>query len=109
MPFSWILNLKMSGIPVDDVAIPVDVMMTICMQPILHKMRLLKSRRMALCMDGRLKINNKRGDVKGEYECDDPFKNGSHIVLVRKVGGNEHNRENKLHQNKGEFNPERRP
>lgn len=63
---------------------------------------------MALCMDSRLEVNNKRRNIKGENKGDDPFKNGGDVILMRESSRSKYDGEDKLDENKGKFDPKGR-
>lgn len=63
---------------------------------------------MVLCMYGWFEVNNEGGDVKGEDEGDDPFENGSDVVLMRESSRGEYDGQDKLNKNKRKFDPKGR-
>lgn len=77
---------KMGRGPISHKAIPGQAIAPVYIESILHLMRLLKPRRVALCIDGWLEVNNKRSDIKGEDEGNDPFEDGGDVVVVGEGG-----------------------
>lgn len=91
--------------PISHEAIPGQAIAPVYIESILHLMRLLKPRRVALCIDGWLEVNNKGGDVKGEDEGNDPFEDGGDVVVVGEGGRDEDNGQDELDQDEGELDP----
>ena len=54
----------------------------------------------------RQQIHKEGEDVEGEDEGDDPFENGPDVLLAVKGGGDEDDREDNLHDDEDEFEPE---